>query len=88
MKNLSYKNEDIETKSKNTWHDWLIKYIPEPIRKIVGGFKDKVVSLFETDTSKDCGKQFVYGIGKKLNKPKTQKHPEGIIIINVSKKMK
>ena len=28
---------------KNTWYDWLINYIPEPIRKNVGGFKDKIV---------------------------------------------
>ena len=31
---------------KNSWYDWLINYIPEPIAKIVGGFKDKIVSLF------------------------------------------
>ena len=31
---------------KNIWYDWLINYIPEPIRKSVGGFKDKVVSHF------------------------------------------
>ena len=30
---------------KNTWYDWLINYIPEPIRKSVGGFKDKIVFL-------------------------------------------
>ena len=30
---------------KNTWYDWLINYIPEPIRKSVGGFKDKIVIL-------------------------------------------
>ena len=30
---------------KNTWYDWLINYIPEPIRKSVGGFKDKILSL-------------------------------------------
>ena len=30
---------------KNTWHDWLIIYIPKPIRKSVGGFKDKTVSF-------------------------------------------
>ena len=29
---------------KNIWYDWLINYIPEPIQKVVGGFKDKVVS--------------------------------------------
>ena len=37
---------------KNTWYDWLINYIPEPIRKSVGGFKDKIVSLFKTNTTK------------------------------------
>ena len=38
MENLNYKNENIERK-KNTRSDWLINYIPEPIRKIVGAFK-------------------------------------------------
>ena len=28
---------------KNTWYDWLINYIPETIRKVLGGFKDKIV---------------------------------------------
>ena len=37
---------------KNTWYDWLINYIPEPIRKSVGGFKDKVISFFKTNTPK------------------------------------
>ena len=37
---------------KNTWYDWLINYIPEPIRKIVGGFKDTVISLFKTNIPK------------------------------------
>ena len=32
---------------KNTCYDWLINYIPEPIRKSVGGFKDKVISCFK-----------------------------------------
>ena len=27
---------------KSTWYDWLINYIPEPIRKTVGGFKAKL----------------------------------------------
>ena len=52
MENLNYKNEKIETKRKNIWYNWLINYIPEPIRKIVGGFKDKVVSLFLRQTQK------------------------------------
>ena len=30
---------------KNTWYDWLINYIPEPIRKSVSAFEDKIVSL-------------------------------------------
>ena len=33
---------------KNTRFCWLINYIPEPIRKSVGGFKNKVFSLFNT----------------------------------------
>ena len=35
---------------QNTWYDWLVNYIPEPIRKSVVGFKDKIVSLFKTNT--------------------------------------
>ena len=42
---------------------WLVNW-----RKILGGFKDKVISLFKTNIPK----QKVYGRGKKLNKPKTQ----------------
>ena len=51
---------------KNIWYDWLINYIPEPIRKSVGSFKDKFVRLFKTNTSK----QTVYGRGQKLRKPR------------------
>ena len=53
---------------KNAWYDWLVNYIPEPIRKSVGGFKDKIVSLFKTNAPK----QTVYGRGRKLRKPKIQ----------------
>ena len=53
---------------KNTWYGWLINYIPEAIRKSVGGFNDKIVSLFKTNRPK----QAVCGRGKKLNKTKTQ----------------
>ena len=42
---------------KNTSYDWLINYIPEPIRKSAGGFKNK---------------QTVYRKAKKVSKPKTQ----------------
>ena len=37
---------------KNIWYDWLISYIPEPIRKSVGGFKDTFTSFFKTNTPK------------------------------------
>ena len=53
---------------KNTWYDWLINYIPEPIRKRVDEFKDKIASPFKTNTPKKT----VYWKGKKLSKPKTQ----------------
>ena len=53
---------------KNTWYKWLVDYIPEPIRKSVGGFKDKIVRLFKTSTPK----QTVYRRGKKLSKLETQ----------------
>ena len=54
---------------ETNWYGCLINYIPKPIRKSAGGFKDKIVSLFKTSTPK----QTVYGRGKKLCKPKTPK---------------
>ena len=80
MENSNHKNEKIEIKCLNTQHDLLISYFLEPIRNIVGGFKDKVVSLFQKNTQKDYGKQIMYGRGKKLSKPKTQKPSEDNII--------
>ena len=68
---------------ESTWYDWLINYIPEPIRKNVGGFKDKIVSHFKTNTVK----QTVYGTGKKLNKPKTQKKIKNPFISKEKKKL-
>ena len=53
---------------KNTWYDLLINYIPEPITKSVGGFKENVIRLVKTNSPK----QTVYGRGTKLSKPKTQ----------------
>ena len=53
---------------KNTWCDWLINYIPEPIRKSVGGFKDKIVSFFK----RNAPKQTAYGRGHKLSKSRKQ----------------
>ena len=46
---------------KNTWYECLINYIPELTRKSVAGFKDKIVSLFKTNTPK----QTVNGRAKK-----------------------
>ena len=54
----------------STWYDWLIDYIPEPIRKSVGGFKNKISSFFKTNTLK----QIVYSREKKLSKPKKRKY--------------
>ena len=31
---------------KNIRYDWLINDLPEPIKKAVGGFRDKAVNLF------------------------------------------
>ena len=56
---------------KNISYDWLIYYIPEPIRKNVGDFRDKVVNLF-----KAVHLQKLYGRGKKLSIQKTQKQSE------------
>ena len=44
MENLNYKNK-ID-------YDWLINYNLEAMKIFFGGFKDKVVSLFDTKTPK------------------------------------
>ena len=63
---------------KNTWYDWLINYIPEPIRKTVGDFKDKIASIFKTKTHK----QTEYGRGQKLSKPRKQNIKKSLILKN------
>ena len=65
---------------KNTWYDWLINYILEPITKTVGSFKDKVASPLKTDAPEDYGKQIVHGRGKKSSRPKPQQQSEENII--------
>ena len=35
---------------KNTWYDWLINYISEPIRERVSAFRDKFINLFKANT--------------------------------------
>ena len=54
---------------KNTQYDQLINYIPKPLRKSVGGFKDKILRVFKTNTPKKS----VYGRRKKLSKPRNLK---------------
>ena len=36
---------------KNTWHYWLIHHTSEPIKMV--GAKEKIMSLFKTNTTKD-----------------------------------
>ena len=67
---------------KNTWYDWLINYSPESIRKSAGGFKEKIFSLFETNTPK----QTEYGRAQKLSKPKTQNLRNPFILKRKKKK--
>ena len=67
---------------KNSWYGWLIYYIPVPIRKNVGGFKDKVISLFKTNTPK----QTVYGRRKKVRKQKTKNKIRKPFILKQKKK--
>ena len=63
---------------------WLINYIPEPIRKSVGGFKDKIVSIFKTNTSI----QTVYRKEMKLSKPNTQKIRKPFLLKENKKQIK
>ena len=73
-----FEQEEIKKKRtiKSTCYDWLINYICEPKRKRVGSSKDKVASLFNTSIPQ----QAVYGRGKNLSKPKTQKQSEENIL--------
>ena len=68
----------------NTSYDWLINYIQEPIRKSVGGFKDKTVRRFKTNIYK----QTMYGRAKKLSKPKTQNKIRNPFILEKKKEKK
>ena len=54
-----FKQKEMKRKRpiENNWYDWLINYVPKPIRKIVGGFTNTVVSLFKTNSPKDYGKK-------------------------------
>ena len=69
--------------TKNICHDWLINHIPKSIRKSLVVFKDKIVSLFKTNTPK----QSVYGRGKKLSKPRNQNIKKPFILKEYKKKI-
>ena len=56
------------TSIKSIWYDWWINYTTKPLIKNVSVLKDKVMSLYKTNTPK----QTVYGRGKKLSKPRKQ----------------
>ena len=58
---LNKNQEEMKKKKtrKDTSYDCLINYIPKPLRKTVRFFKDKVVSLFKTNTHEGFGKQTV-----------------------------
>ena len=80
---INFSKCQIKGPNKNTWRDWLINYIPEPIIKSVGGLKDKVTSLF----NKNAPKETVYGSGQRLSQIKTQKK-SGIILYQKIKQKK
>ena len=67
---------------KNSWYDWLINYIPEPIAKILGVFKYKIVIIFITNTHKKS----VYK-KKKLKKNKKKKNRKKTFYIRREQKI-
>ena len=68
---------------ENIWYNWSINYIPEPIRKTIGGIKDKVVNLFKTNTPENYGKQTMYQSENKPSQLKIQKQTEDNIIKSI-----
>ena len=50
MDNFKHKEMKKKRHVKNILYDCLINYITKPIRKIVDGFIDKVVSYFKINT--------------------------------------
>ena len=64
MDRFELKEMEKERPIKNTWYDWLINYVSRPIRKTVGGFKDKVKSLRQRHLRNTANK---LGIGAETN---------------------
>ena len=78
------------TFTKNIWYDWynwLIKYIPEPLKKSVGRVKDQIMSLFKTkDYSKPV--KTVNGRGKKESEENIIKNIRNLFKPKKRKKLK
>ena len=57
---------------RNIYYGWLINYVPDTVRTIVGDFKDKIFSLFKTNTPKEIIINSIrnFFIPKKKNKKK------------------
>lgn len=45
MKRFNQKEIKKKRYTKSTWYNWLINYVPGPIRQTVGGFKGKGVCI-------------------------------------------
>ena len=57
-------------RQKRLWYDWLINYILK-LKTMVVGVKDIIMSLFKTNTTKNCSERTrVSGGRKNLGKPK------------------
>ena len=69
---------------KNISYDCFIDYIPKCLIQGVSDFKDKIISIFNTNTPK----QTLHGRGKKLSKPKKQNVKEPLISKKNKKELK
>ena len=58
-------NKKKQMNKKNNRYDWLINYVPDPIGNTLDGFKEKVVTPFQTNTPDEYEKQTVYGSGSR-----------------------
>ena len=72
----SFEKEELKKERKivnDSWFDSLINYIPKSIKNIAGGFKDKILNLYNSKNS-----EVVFGSRKKLSKLKIQKNQKTI----------
>ena len=72
--NEMVKKRPFTKKKKKKWYDWLTNYILETIRKMVGGVKGKIMSLFKSNTTKDyCKTIRANSVSKGGKKPRKLK---------------